>query len=330
MSRLLKSFFYKVSKDITFRITLIVGVGVAVFMTLLYFVIGLFMDEQMEMTTLTGQSMLVGSFSPVQSFGFAIPINIAVFIVLEFTQGTIRNKIIAGYSKFKIYASLFISGLVLAFALLLTYVATCTLFGAIFGGFDLSVTTMAGMSGIGTGVITAEYIIKYVILALFSYCTIVAFSVFIATLCRNIGPCIPLILITIFGIYYLTMLFGVAVSTVNSIMDASQNALVELKEAVAQETDPNAIAAYEQQIAEVEKTIAGTQSTYDTVNIIASILKCVDPQYGLAYTDFIREGNKSFTVMDNLTFFGGIGGNLAFTAAFFFGGACLFKKRDIK
>ena len=42
----------------------------------------------------TGQSMLVFSMSPAQNFGIAIPINLAVFIVLEFTQGTIRNKVI--------------------------------------------------------------------------------------------------------------------------------------------------------------------------------------------------------------------------------------------
>ena len=39
MARLLKAFFFKLKNDATFKVTLIVGAGVAVFITLLYFLI---------------------------------------------------------------------------------------------------------------------------------------------------------------------------------------------------------------------------------------------------------------------------------------------------
>ena len=127
MSRLFKAFIFKVRKDITFRITLIVGAGIAVFMAVLFLVLQTAMKEQLGgQKLLTGPNMLLNSFSPVQNFGIAIPVNLISFTCLEFTQGTIRNKIIAGNSKFKIYASLCLSGLLFTFALLLVYVGICT------------------------------------------------------------------------------------------------------------------------------------------------------------------------------------------------------------
>ena len=103
MARLMRAFFYRISKDITFKITLIVGAGMAVFMTLLYLILQSAIGDGVKM--LSGQGMLISSFSPAQNFGIAIPINLISFIYLEFSQGSIRNKIIAGHSKVKIYAS---------------------------------------------------------------------------------------------------------------------------------------------------------------------------------------------------------------------------------
>ena len=44
MSCLLKAFFYKISKDITFRITLIIGGGVAILSVLLFFLLDQLID----------------------------------------------------------------------------------------------------------------------------------------------------------------------------------------------------------------------------------------------------------------------------------------------
>ena len=171
MARLMRAFFYRISKDITFKITLIVGAGMAVFMTLLYLILQSAIGDGVKM--LSGQGMLISSFSPAQNFGIAIPINLISFIYLEFSQGSIRNKIIAGHSKAKIYASLFLSGLVFAFSLLLVYVGLCTALGSIFGGFDPNGMAIAGTSSLGM-LITPAYLWRFVVLALFSYLTIVS------------------------------------------------------------------------------------------------------------------------------------------------------------
>lgn len=197
MLRLFKAFIFKISRDLTFRITLIIGAGIAVFMALLYALLDFSMDlEGVKM--LTGQGMLVNSMSPVQNYGIAIPVNLITFTCLEFTQGTIRNKIIAGHSKAKIYASLFLSGLIFAFLLLGVYLGICTALGSIFGGFDLDTVTMAGT---GYGMFSAKYILQMLLACVVTYISIVSFTIFFATLFRSIGPSIPVVMILLMICY---------------------------------------------------------------------------------------------------------------------------------
>ena len=195
MGRLFKAFIFKIRRDLTFRITLIIGAGMAVLMTLIYLGLDLAMKDALgDSRMLTGPNMLLNSFSPVQNYGIAIPVNLISFTCLEFTQGTIRNKIIAGNSKFKIYASLCISGLIFAFSLLLVYVGLCTLLGTIIGGFDLSKPVMVGVT---TTPIKASFIPLTILLVAFIYVSIVMFAIFIATLFRSIGPSIPVVMVVL-------------------------------------------------------------------------------------------------------------------------------------
>lgn len=204
MGRLLKAFFFKLSRDLTFRITLIIGAGIAVLMTGIYLAIDLTGASAAGVSLaeygnklLTGPTMLVASLSPAQNYGLAIPINVISFICLEFTQGSIRNKIIAGNSKLNIFISLFISGLIFCFALLGVYVLLCTGIGSIFGGFNVHGDYLLG------GNYSPEYLIKFVILSLLVYASIVAFTVFIATTFRSVGPSIPIVIVVIVMVYLL-------------------------------------------------------------------------------------------------------------------------------
>ena len=87
-------------------------------------------------------------------------------------------------------------------------------------------------------------------------------------------------------------------------------------------------------IAEAAKEVADFKPTNDTVQAIGNVFKCLNPLYGLSVTDSVIVGEgedvKAIAKMDDFTFYSGIASNLAYSAAFFFGGACLFKKRDVK
>ena len=209
MGRLFKAFFFKLSRDWTFRITLIIGAAIAIIMTLIYLFMDHIIGAEEGSYYLTGQTMLINSMSPAQNFGLAIPINLVTFVALEFSQGTIRNKIIAGHSKFRIYASLFLTGLVFCFALLITYLLICTGLGSIFGGFDLSKKLITGLLAFDIRY-NWEYILKMLAICFVTYVCIVSFTVFVTTLLRHVGPCIPIVLIVIVMLYSITSVWPLA------------------------------------------------------------------------------------------------------------------------
>ena len=300
----MRAFFYRISKDITFRITLIVGAGMAVFMTLLYLILQNAIGDGMKM--LSGQGMLISSFSPAQNFGIAIPINLISFIYLEFSQGSIRNKIIAGHSKSKIYASLFLSGLVFAFSLLIVYVGLCTALGSIFGGFDPNGMAVAGTTSLGM-IVSPAYLWKFVILAFLSYLTIVSFTVFIATVFRSMGPSIPVVMLVVMGAYLIPMILG----------------------AISSGLTMSAQATYVEQYHQTPtmEELRSYDETVKTFMDITNVLKVVDPFYGIAATETTMEG---VAVIDNLTLFGGIASNIVYSTLFFLAGMNIFRKRDVK
>ena len=201
MLSLFKAFLFRLVRDLTFRITLIIGVGLALLMTAIYFILGQVTDNSLGM--LTGENMLVQSLSPAQNFGIAIPVNLISFTVIEFSHGTIRNKIIAGNSKGKIYASLFLSGLVFSVLLIVSYALLCFVLGTIFGGFHPN----NGQGGtLGLAAFDSHYLVRMLITGLISYVSITSFAVFFATLFRQIGGTIPVVIIGIIGCYFVAML----------------------------------------------------------------------------------------------------------------------------
>lgn len=296
MGRLFKAFLYKMSKDIAFRVILIIGVGLALLMCGLYFLIdlGLGSEELGGSATkfLTGPNMLLSSFSPVDNFGLAIPINLITFVCLEFSQGSIRNKIISGHSKWKIYTSLFVSGLVLTFVLLFAYMGLCTLLGAIAGGFDLSkpIVSMTSISTmlLGRTLVDAGYIWITLLLVALVYTSIVAFTIFFAALFRTVGPCIPVVIIVL-------MMLSVGGSLISIVAELLENDFL----------------IWTVKIFNPLYAISGGAS-YDLV---------IDEETGA--TNMLAYYPTDVLVC-------GIVNNLVYSALFFFGGAFIFSKRDIK
>ena len=293
MGRLIKAFFFKLSRDLTFRIILIIGAGLAFFMTGLYLLIDLGLNDLAgdNIKFLTGPNMLLTSFNPVDNFGLAIPICLITFVCLEFTQGTIRNKIIAGHSKFKIYSALLISGLVLAFALLIVYAGLCTLLGTIFGGFDLNKPIITFTLSISGGYVDGLYIFQTLIVAMVVYICIVSFTVFFAALFRNIGPCIPVIVLVL-------MMLSLGASIVNML-------------------------------AEMPEEILDVRGLVTFVKIVDPLY--VISGGGIESKMLVENDNpKTYMSYETGAFIATIINNLVYAGLFYAGGALIFMKRDVK
>lgn len=296
MKKLFLSYLYKLRYDLAFRITLFIGVGLAIIMSLIYFALGKLSEG---MFSISGQMMFYSSLSPSENFGLAIPINLITFTVMEFNQGSIRNKIIAGNSKIKIYCSLILNGLVFAFTLLIVY-ALLSL------GLGMALAIPAGLDNDGVlqfsecfdpngpislvGQNTAHYfLLKYTLVAVLVYVNLVAFTIFFATLFRNIGPSIPVVILVI--------VFGSVAGTVISLIGQTNETLLWVFRIV----DPfYAMGASETEISKI----------------------VIDPE-GNPYAIYN-------TIMTNETLVCGVCSNIVYAALFFFGGLFIFKKRDVK
>ena len=223
MINIIKSALFKLSKDWTFRITLIVGISLAVLMNLIYLGIDLASSRAgvTEHLFCNGQSMLISSLSPTQNFGIAIPVNLIVYTIGEFTNGTIRNKIIAGHKKSFIYISMLLIGAIFSLSLMIVYAGLSIGIGSIIGGFD-------AYGRISTGdQLNPTIIWQYMIMAFFVYLFIVSITIFFATLFRNVGATTPVVMLLIVFLFIAGMT-SFASSVIDSISTAElvTNAMV--------------------------------------------------------------------------------------------------------
>lgn len=201
MSSIIKSALYKLSKDWTFKITLIIGAAMAILMNLIYLGIDALAGEIGTMCN--GQSFYISALSPTQNFGLTVPINLIIFTIGEFTNGTIRNKIIAGHKKSQIYLSLLLIGTIFTILLMGIYWVISFGIASLIGGFDVNGSTM----------LTAfkpEYLYQFPIMALATYIFITAFAIFVSVSIRTIGGTMPLVIIGIMLLYFLAFIPSIA------------------------------------------------------------------------------------------------------------------------
>ncbi len=300
MKNLFISYLYKLRHDLAFKITLIIGGGLALFLTLIYFLLSMLIKVNM----LDGPSMLISSLSPGSNFGLAVPINLITFTVLEFNHGSIRNKIISGHSKANVYTSLFLNGLVFTFALMIVYTLLCFGLGSLFGvvtknileGMKNDEIVRTGYSEImpeSMSVYGGMYIFKTIVLAVFCYISIVSFTIFFSTLFRNIGPSIPVVI--------LVLVFASSLIPIVLIIGDRNEGLIWAFRII----DPLfCLGAGESEV--VGQTIVMSP---DGMPIIQDITE---------------------PTITNETFISGICSNVFYAAAFYLGGLFIFKKRDVK
>ena len=173
MGNIIKASLFKLFRDRTFIVTAIIGVVLA----------GLTLLVSALAQMCNGQSFFLSAVTPGSNFGLTIPINLVVFTVGEFTYGTVRNKIIAGLSKTKIYFGLFVTGLVFTFILLTSYCIILVGIGSLIGGFNAE-----AIGGV-------KFVLLYLAYIICTYVFITALSVFFAALVRTIGGSITIVIV---------------------------------------------------------------------------------------------------------------------------------------
>lgn len=127
MVNLLTVDFRRVLKDKLLMVMGILAVAFSLFNGLILGVTASIMDEESLMLLeslgmgMNATSQFFGAFSFGNNVGLIAPVLLAIILCKDFGSGTIRNKVIAGYSRVSILMSLFIVCLVVMFGVMLLY-----------------------------------------------------------------------------------------------------------------------------------------------------------------------------------------------------------------
>lgn len=139
MINLLKADFYRLIKNKTSLIGLIIAVGMGLFMPFALYGFKSSMNNDTPVSILGGilnLDILISTlFSFSNNFGLVIPVFIGIITVSDFSHGTIRNKITLGYNRHKIFASTFIVNAIYSLLLIIVYAGLCTVVGGLLLGF---------------------------------------------------------------------------------------------------------------------------------------------------------------------------------------------------
>lgn len=112
MLDLVRSDLRRVAKDRLFLVVCILAAGFALVTPLLYMLLFSDMDpllEEMTAGITMAKGQFFGAFSLGNNFGFIAPFLLVIILCKDFSYGTIRNKIISGHSRTRIFLSMYLT-----------------------------------------------------------------------------------------------------------------------------------------------------------------------------------------------------------------------------
>ena len=195
MKNLLSADFLRIFKDKIFKITLIViiifGIVTSLFNFGLVYLIG-FLSSPEEAEYLreyyNGYQLFIGAFNPTSSIAMVISIMSIIMVCKEFSFGTIRNKLIAGHSRLKVFLSSYITQIIFGIMMITIYSIICLLLGTLLLGFYEE--------------FDGKMFLKLLIIYFQSISIFIFFDsicIFICHLCKSVGFSIVIYVAFIFG-----------------------------------------------------------------------------------------------------------------------------------
>ena len=208
MNRLIKTDFKRFFKDKLFLVACIIAGVFAIITPLLYKVIFSFLDMDLsEMGLIMDvKTMFFSAFSLTNNLGLIAPIFIMIIISKDFSFGTIRNKIIKGHSRAKIFISLFIVSASILSIIMFAYAAINGLL------------TLALFSDL-VNEITAKEVGYFMLSLLFELLVMIfvaSIMSFLATYMKNAGVAIVMYAALLLGLSAVTGIIQIAANFVEN------------------------------------------------------------------------------------------------------------------
>jgi len=202
MSGLLKADFFRVMKSKLTLVLLILVAAFPVLITLMYLVMAWMMGEGSiaeMMGYFSANTMISGAYSLTNNIGLVIPAFAGILICSDFSNGTLRNKVVTGSRRWEIYLSHLIVSVVFS-------VVMITLYTLITAGLSLLFFKFSA-----EGIDMAEEVLYWSVTGTMGFVYMATVATFFAMVTRSTAPTI------IFTLVLAILLL--AVSTAVSLMD---------------------------------------------------------------------------------------------------------------
>lgn len=184
MLNIYKTDMRRVLKDKLFLVVCIIGAVFSAINPLLYKLLEVIANPETDpmMGELFGsyfyaKSMFFESFLPGNNFGLIMPVLIAIILCKDFSYGTVRNKIICGCSRVKIFLSLFFTSATVICLTMLLHALLTLFIGLIF--FEYQATPIS-ISDVG-------YFIASTGMEIIIYIAISAIVAYLCVAMKNMG-----------------------------------------------------------------------------------------------------------------------------------------------
>lgn len=215
MFKLYKTDMRRVLKDKLFLVVCILGVVFSAITPLLYkFIIsaGGLGDEMALLpefySMFSAKSMFFEAFLPGSNFGLIMPVLISIVLCKDFSFGTVRNKIICGCSRTKIFLSLFFTSATVICLTMLVHALLTLGIGLIFFDYQTDPIIAADIL----------YLITSTAMEMLVYICVAALVAFLCAAMKNVGLVIVMYVAVnfIFTIIDSILLIGVQIMQVDS------------------------------------------------------------------------------------------------------------------
>lgn len=253
MRELLITDIRRIIKDKLFLVSCILGVIFAISTPLLYKGLSLLlgmggMENDLLGTFTNAKSMFFTSFALGSNFGFVLPILLAIVICKDFSYGTIRNKIICGKSRTKIFLSMFLASTIVSCALMLLHALLTLGASLLFFSYQSEPITSD----------TIGYALLSIVFALLIYVFVSAIVCFLSVSMKNAG----VTTIVYIGVNFLFSIVGAVVAVAAAFVDQTDELLVKAFEIV-------------QKANLFTTTHIGTGLTYEFIDVICVLAPVV-------------------------------------------------------
>lgn len=202
MINLIKTDLRRIVKDKLFMVIGIIGLVFAVFTPLLMLGVNSMLDE--ESATMLGMSinaktLFFQAFNPANDFGLAALVLLCVILCKDFSQGTVRNKIISGKSRFSVFTSAFVASSIILCSLMLIYAFLTLGVSLLFFEYQSTPFTANDFG----------YLVVTLVFKLMTFVVVSALVSLLSVLMKNAGLCMVVLL----AVTMLASIVGTVLST---------------------------------------------------------------------------------------------------------------------